>query len=119
MSPSSVNGSPHAWACLRFSTLRNAYDKRCGASRYGGEEFCFLLPDATLEQATAQAERPRTTISGLLLGAGGQPRRVTASFGVAERSGDDTSVAALLGRSDAALYEAKRRGRDRVVAASA
>ena len=83
-------------------------------ARYGGEEFCFLLPDTDLTQAAALAERLRASVSGLSLSAGGRSLHVTASFGVAE-TGDDESVAALLGRADDALYEAKRRGRDRVV----
>ena len=85
-------------------------------ARYGGEEFCFLLPDTDLAQATALAERLRACVSGLSPDAGGRPLHVTASFGAAEVGGDDESVATLLGRADEALYEAKRRGRDQVVA---
>jgi diguanylate cyclase (GGDEF)-like protein len=85
-------------------------------ARYGGEEFCFLMPDTSLAQAAALAERLRSAVGGLELDAGGRPLHVTASLGVAELADGDVSVAALLGRSDAALYEAKRRGRGRVVA---
>jgi diguanylate cyclase (GGDEF)-like protein len=84
-------------------------------ARYGGDEFCFLLPDTDLAQAAALAERLREAVSALSLSPGGRPLRVTASLGVAEAGGNDESVAALLGRADEGLYEAKRRGRDRVV----
>ena len=84
--------------------------------RYGGEEFCFLLPETGLEQASVLAERLRTAVGGLRLETDDGPLAVTVSIGVAERAEHDDSVDALLRRADRALYEAKRLGRDRVVA---
>ncbi|HET6496249.1 MAG TPA: GGDEF domain-containing protein [Thermoleophilia bacterium] len=81
--------------------------------RYGGEEFCFLLPETEAKDAAILAERIRRSIAGLRFAAG--EFSVTVSIGIAERDGDLDALEALLRRSDAALYEAKSGGRDRVV----
>jgi len=86
--------------------------------RYGGEEFCILLPSATLEQARVIAERLRVDIEA---NAGAAARqldgvRVTMSFGI-EQIGlrtDDFSV--LVDLADQALYHSKENGRNRVTA---
>ncbi|WP_337175633.1 diguanylate cyclase [Paludisphaera sp.] len=85
-------------------------------ARLGGEEFVVLLPDAPLEVAMRVAERLRlaTPDAGPPEMA---PRRLTASFGVAEAVPGDTA-SRLLRRADAALYRAKAGGRDRVEAAA-
>ncbi|MHB8491065.1 MAG: GGDEF domain-containing protein [Solirubrobacteraceae bacterium] len=81
------------------------------AYRVGGEEFLVLLPDADLAQATQIAERVLETVreepcEGLSL---------TVSVGVAAtRPGERFAYHELFGRADAALYEAKRTGRDRI-----
>ncbi len=81
-------------------------------ARFGGEEFVLLLPDATLEGAAAKAERLRVALSAQAIAP--LPYAVTASFGVAELlPGEDAE--SLLGRIDAALYQAKQAGRNRVV----
>jgi diguanylate cyclase (GGDEF)-like protein len=78
--------------------------------RWGGEEFLLLLHETPLDEAVAVAERCRRSIS-----AAGDLPEVTASFGVAEIRSIDTLTDAVR-RADLALYEAKRTGRDRVVA---
>jgi diguanylate cyclase (GGDEF)-like protein len=86
------------------------------ASRFGGEEFALVLPDATLEAVQRRAEGIRAAIHRLKLEYRGQPLgKITASFGVAlapDHAGDPES---LLRASDRALYDAKAAGRDRVV----
>lgn len=87
------------------------------AGRLGGEEFAVVVPETPAAGAAAVAERLRRSLSALPLPAGAQSALVTASFGVAERlAGEGGSD--LLRRADAALYEAKREGRNRVVVAA-
>jgi diguanylate cyclase (GGDEF)-like protein len=83
-------------------------------ARYGGEEFCFVLPETDLEGAVLVAMRLREAIAALRFAGADGTFIVTASLGVAERDGPDDTLEELLGRSDNALYEAKRAGRDRV-----
>ncbi|MCS7173275.1 MAG: GGDEF domain-containing protein [Armatimonadetes bacterium] len=80
-------------------------------ARWGGEEFLLLLPETPLEGAVDLAERLRREIAlqGTELGS------ITASFGVAEFHSSD-NLGALVRRADAALYRAKERGRNAVVA---
>jgi diguanylate cyclase (GGDEF)-like protein len=85
-------------------------------ARFGGEEFLVLLPMTGLDAARLLAERLRKALASVVLAAGSDEVRVRASFGVAEL-GTGESVAGWLGRTDGALYQAKERGRDCVVAA--
>jgi diguanylate cyclase (GGDEF)-like protein len=84
--------------------------------RYGGEEFCLLLPQRAVGDVQALAERLRldieqtagaqvTSVAGL---------RVTSSFGLALHEPGLAGLAALVDRADQALYESKRSGRNRV-----
>ncbi len=81
----------------------------CG--RMGGEEFAILLPGANMVAARLFAEGARAGIPALAIEGVPAERRITASFGVAERLGGE-SVSDLLRRADLALYEAKNEGRD-------
>lgn len=83
------------------------------AARIGGEEFAVLLVETTKDGGFEVAERLRTAIKSLELPAAG---RMTASFGVAECPTDAQTAADILKAADVALYEAKRNGRDQVVA---
>jgi diguanylate cyclase (GGDEF)-like protein len=92
---------------LRLATALRSQDR---VFRYGGEEFCLLLPDTDAQGAVALAERAREQIAQPFEGA---MRAMTASFGVAvwqPGDGEDS----MLGRADQALYRAKARGRNRV-----
>ena len=93
--------------------LRAAAGTRAVAGRMGGEEFAVLIPMADPAAARLFAEAVRTVFSAEAID--GLPRevRVTASFGIAARSGDE-SLADLTHRADEALYHAKRGGRDGV-----
>lgn len=86
--------------------------------RYGGEEFCIVLPDANLEQALVIAERLRADVEA---NAGSAVRqyadvKVTMSFGVEQLHADTAQFAALVDRADQALYHSKETGRNRVTA---
>jgi diguanylate cyclase (GGDEF)-like protein len=88
--------------------------------RMGGEEFALLLPASSSEQALATAERLRACVRTDVIHPGGAEEAVTTSAGVAAISGSDRPEAALsaaLGAADAALFAAKRAGRDRAVIA--
>lgn len=87
-------------------------------ARYGGEEFVLLLPDTDLSGAAVVAERLRQRVAETAhdLGAGAI-LRATVSAGYASlRPGDTATAEALFALVDAALYAAKRAGRNRVVA---
>jgi diguanylate cyclase (GGDEF)-like protein len=88
------------------------------AARYGGEEFMTVLPGSDAEGALIVAERIRKRLEQTEIQTSVGPLRVTASFGVASVRGPDCRTCAkdLVARADAALYEAKRAGRNRVVA---
>jgi diguanylate cyclase (GGDEF)-like protein len=85
-------------------------------ARYGGEELAVVLPQTDAEGAAQVAERMREAIEACRVArlAGGEPLRVTASFGVAEIPGSAGDKAALIAAADAALYRAKRAGKNRV-----
>jgi diguanylate cyclase (GGDEF)-like protein len=87
------------------------------AARYGGEEFLLLLHEVALDDAMRVAERVRQRIAREKFGEG-QPVSVTVSIGVAEFPGHGETALMLIAAADAALYEAKRSGRNRVVQAS-
>jgi diguanylate cyclase (GGDEF)-like protein len=88
--------------------------------RWGGEEFCVLLPETDREGARSIAERLRARIGELAMTIGGGVVRTTVSIGVACHPGDDAGEAGtLLERADRALYAAKQAGRDRVMMAGA
>ncbi len=84
--------------------------------RYGGEEFCVLLPHTEVEGAAEFARRLRLTVENHPFPAQGEVLRVTASFGVAACPSAEVHRAQdLIGLADEALYRAKHEGRNRVV----
>ncbi len=83
--------------------------------RYGGEEFCILLPEANEADARAWAERVRLKMAELQIPVGDKHLRVSGSFGVSQRHEDTHSPEGLVDQADQALLCAKRTGRDRVV----
>ena len=84
-------------------------------ARFGGEEFTVILPETGGEGAAVVAEKLRAAVAATPFRDGFQ---VTVSVGVATRPEDGAAPEELLRAADAALYEAKRSGRDRVVAAA-
>lgn len=85
-------------------------------ARYGGEEFITILPNCTREDALRVAERMRVAVSELAIVHRGRTDGdvVTVSIGVAATMPDSDAAEALLARADAALYQAKHAGRNRV-----
>jgi diguanylate cyclase (GGDEF)-like protein/PAS domain S-box-containing protein len=84
--------------------------------RFGGEEFVVILPTADLAAAHARAERIRSKLHELIVLHQGQSLgTITVSVGVAALPVHGTTPKELLDAADAALYRAKRDGRDRVV----
>ena len=84
------------------------------AGRYGGEEFGLILLDATPEQGARVLDGIRRSFSNFLFDTDEGPQTVTFSGGVCGLD-DAATVEGLLGAADAALYEAKRQGRNRIV----
>jgi diguanylate cyclase (GGDEF)-like protein len=87
------------------------------AFRYGGEEMAVLLPSCGREQASDVAEKIRIAVSTSSARTGRFGAKNTVSIGVATFPEDGRVSRALVDTADAALYEAKRTGRDRVVQA--
>lgn len=96
------------------ATITGALRNSDVACRYGGEELVVLLPDCDLESAMAKAEVLRARIEGL---SDLHDVRVTASFGVASMPETTKLAADLIPCADAALYQSKQTGRNRVTAA--
>jgi diguanylate cyclase (GGDEF)-like protein len=82
------------------------------AARFGGEEFSILLPQTTGDEAAAIAERIRYNMELTSF----HHRQVTVSIGIASCSAELCSAPNIVSAADRALYEAKRRGRNRVQA---
>ncbi len=102
---------------LKYVADRLRLNSRPGdvIGRYGGEEFCLILPNADCEQAVAAAERLRKEIHIHSAEYVAPASRITTSIGVAGLTEDVTESADLIQRADTALYLAKDWGRNRVV----
>lgn len=85
--------------------------------RWGGEEFICIVPDAGREQVFVLSERMRYRIKDRPVAASASKLCITASFGTATYPDDGNSIDSLVAAADAALYQAKRTGRDRSVSA--
>jgi diguanylate cyclase (GGDEF)-like protein len=113
-------GHPEGDACLSRlgETLAGIAAETMGfAGRYGGEEFCLLLPNTDLGRAMEIGEIVRTAVEGLAMPhATSNYQTVTVSVGVACTKPNDTQRPGdLIEAADAALYAAKHRGRNAVV----
>jgi len=83
--------------------------------RFGGEEFCVVLPDTDMEGARVVAERIRKSAQKRVIKAYDNTVRVTLSIGVAVYPADGKTVEELMDKADWALYRAKSQGRNCVV----
>ena len=101
----------------RTAALCKEYLRRSDIfGRFGGEEFSVLLPGCGLEEARKQAEQLRRTMSGVQTEHRGATVTASASFGVTSSTVSGYELTRLLAHADAALYRAKRAGRDCVMA---
>jgi diguanylate cyclase (GGDEF)-like protein len=99
-------------------TLLQRFRKTDMVGRYGGEEFCVFLPTSKGEKVAEIAEECRRQIENLQIPFEDKIIRVTISIGLADFPSDRAqTLTALISRADAALYEAKSSGRNRVVSA--
>ncbi len=113
-------GHPEGDTCLSRlgETLAGIADETMGfAGRYGGEEFCLLLPNATVGRAMEIGEMVRVAVQDIAMPhATSSHQTVTVSVGVACTKPNDTlRPGDLIEAADAALYAAKHRGRNAVV----
>jgi|GEM_PF-5681348 len=109
---------PKVTPCL--GTLRRSFCRNCAKVTLHavtvGEELMIILPQCGLPMAAQKAERLRAAIASLSDPKGAQ---VTASFGVAALPATSQTTRDMMAAADAALYEAKQNGRNRVVCAPA
>lgn len=98
-------------------TLRASLRGHDVLGRYGGEEFALLMPGADAAAAKAGAERARLAVGERPIAVGSISIPVTVSAGVAAYGVNGIDWETLLRNADAALYEAKRGGRNRVAVA--
>jgi diguanylate cyclase (GGDEF)-like protein len=97
------------------TTVRGALRSGDAAYRFGGEELLLVLRDTTVEEALSIGERIRAAVERAALPHPGAPRGIlTVSIGIAAGPGE---AAELLALADTAVYEAKRQGRNQVLAA--
>ncbi|WP_159450152.1 diguanylate cyclase [Demequina sp. NBRC 110056] len=134
-----LSGPAHEPFCLaiadldRFKLINDEYGHGCGdtvlaaigarlrgalrvsdsVGRWGGEEFIFVLPGASLGDSSIMMERVRSRVGSSPVACGDHEHAITVSIGLTDGDGSGTPHHAIL-RADEALYEAKDRGRDRV-----
>lgn len=112
-----LHGHPAGDAVLK--SVAEIFRQECRESdlacRFGGEEFCVMLPETDADGAARWAERVRQRIGENPFLVGGKNLHVTGSFGTAQNHDDTQSCEQLIDQADQALLCAKRSGRDRVV----
>jgi diguanylate cyclase (GGDEF)-like protein len=97
--------------------LRSSVRKSDLVARFGGEEFVVAFPETAVEQAHQRVEHIRKELARVSIQVGrGEQRQVTVSAGLGSWPADGETFDAVLTSADARLYEAKRRGKNRVVA---
>jgi diguanylate cyclase (GGDEF)-like protein len=98
--------------------LRNSFRESDTAGRYGGEEFVVILPETNIEAAQRKLESLRHLVAStpVVLGARGEKVQVTISAGLASFPHDGEDAAELFALADERMFQAKKEGRNRVVA---
>ena len=100
------------------ATLRESFRQSDTAGRYGGEEFVVILPETDMEAAQRKVERLREQVAStpIALATRGEKIFMTISAGLASYPQDGEDAAELLALADERMFQAKREGRNRVVA---
>ena len=96
-------------------TMKEALRSYDILGRIGGEEFILVSPETGIDEAARQADRVRRRVSEQAINDGTREVRLTVSAGVTAVADDDETIGSILRRADAALYQAKQEGRNRVV----
>jgi len=106
-------------ALVEVADLLRSFAQECGliVGRQGGDEFVVMLPGVGLAEAASIAENIRVGCSILLFEHPAMGATLSVSIGVAASADAEASLTSLLRRSDVALYDVKRTGRNRIVAA--
>lgn len=84
--------------------------------RLGGEEFGLLLPETAIQHGKVLAERIRNAVAAISIPLVDRMIGITVSIGLVELSTNDASLESVMRRADLAMYQAKSRGRNQVVA---
>jgi diguanylate cyclase (GGDEF)-like protein/PAS domain S-box-containing protein len=87
------------------------------AGRYGGDEFCIVLPETSLKEAKSAAQRLLDEFHKIDIPSIGFQNYLQASLGVASKDENTETLEDVLARADKAMYQAKKRGRNRVESA--
>ncbi|MDD2685018.1 MAG: diguanylate cyclase [Gallionella sp.] len=98
------------------SVIKDALRPSDSVARYGGEEFVILLPDLGLAEATATVERLQRELTKKFFMHENDRILITFSAGVAQRTPQEPQDE-VIGRADKAMYQAKKSGKNRVIAA--
>jgi len=101
--------------------LRESFRQSDTAGRYGGEEFVVILPETDIEAAQRKVERLREQVAStpIALATRREKIQMTISAGLASFPQDGEDAAELLASADERMFQAKREGRNRVVASAA
>lgn len=100
--------------CLVADIIRSVLSKQDVAFRFGGEEFCILLPDTNVDEAYLLIEQIRRDVMDKLFNYGGNTLSLTISAGLADSS-KTTTLSDLLKHADQCLYKAKELGHNQIV----
>ena len=95
--------------------IKSSVRKADIVGRFGGEEFCIVMPHTDLKNACVVSEKIRETIQNNGIEVGGKKINITVSLGVSELNSED-DINTLIKKADTALYKAKETGRNRSVA---